>query len=105
MKNTQTITIHYEESEKEVILNYAPADSTWVNCNTLLKDFPSGCLVEGKHKFLQTQFILDNTESCKLIVFDVKKEFVSIKTHNHTGDAPFSFLISDHYVVLLPDNN
>ena len=103
MKNTKTITIHYEESDEKVVtLAYAPVESTWVNCHELFQKFPNGCLVERKHKFLQTQFILDNTESCKLVVFDVKKGFVTVKSHSHIGDAPFSFLISDHYVVLLP---
>ena len=104
MKSTRIITIHYEKSEDVLTLGYAPVSATWVSCQTLFQEFPAGCLIERKHKFLQTQIILDNTPDCLLIVFDVGKEFVTVKPHKNLGDAPMSFLTSDHYVVLLPAN-
>ena len=104
MKNKRTIKLNFEESEQIVNLEYIHIDATWVDCKTLLQAHPNALLIECKHKFLQTQFALNDTDPCKLLVFDKDRKYVATKTNYHKGTAPFSFLISEQYVLILPIN-
>ena len=91
------------ENEPERKLPLVPAKKTWVEVKAVLQKYPGGCLVERKHPFLQTQFILDGSDDCLLISFDGNGKYAGTKAFRNKTAAPFSYLISDPYVVVVPD--
>jgi len=83
-------------------LNLIPSEKTWIEVKAVLQKFPDGCLVERKHPFLQTQFILDGAADCLLIGFDKNGKFINARPFYDDYNAPFSYLISEPYVVVAP---
>ena len=61
-----------------------------------------GCLFEKEHSSLQTQFDLTGFDDCQLLCFDEALQFEEIRYYRNYQGAPFSFLISEPYVLLLP---
>lgn len=101
----KTVRLHLKNGEHEVEMNYIPLTSTWVNGNELLNTYKQGCLIERKHRFLQTQLILDYVRPCMIMVFDRIGKFVTVKPIYKTYYSPFSILIQERYILLLPDDS
>ncbi len=101
-KKFKSIRVHLAKSEQTIRCGYLPHKLTWVDGKTLFSEYPGGVLVERKHKFLQTQFILTGAKRCMLFTFDEDKKFVTMKPNLSGNDAPFSYYISEPYVLLLP---
>ncbi len=99
----KTVKIHFAGGEVlEIKLHFIPLNKTWIEIRSVLQKSPNGFLAERKHRFLQTQFILDGTDDCVLIGFDEHGKFVSSKPFYNHKNAPFSYLISDPVVIVLP---
>ena len=106
MKNTTIkLRIHYATGEQIIDLDYIPLESTYVNCTLLMQQFKNGCLIERNHKFLQTQFDLTGAGPCRIMEFNDRKEFVTIKVCANTSGAPMAYLISEPYVIILKESS
>ena len=105
-KSVKSIKVHTDVGSRTLLsCNYIQTNKTWVECKSLLQDYPEGILIERKHKYLQTQFILSGAEPCRLVVFNEGGHFVSVKSYENVSKAPFSFFISEPLVLLLPAIN
>jgi len=76
--------------------------TSWINVAELDQRSGKAFLVVREHKFLQTQFILSSAKSCNLLVFDENGQFVSVRVYVNYTNAPFSILISEPWVLILP---
>jgi len=101
----KTVRLHLENGEHEVEMNYIPLVSTWVDGNELLNTYKQGCLIERRHRYLQTQLILDYVRPCMILVFDRIGKFVTVKPIYKTYYSPFSILIQERYILLLPNDS
>lgn len=90
----------YEQHELEV--GFKKNEKAWVDAVSLLKQYKNGCLVERKHTFLQTQYILSGAKPSMLLEFNDEQQLVSLKTYYDVCDAPISYLVSSTYVLIIP---
>ncbi len=92
MKNSfKTVKIYLKGETQNLSLGYLPNKELNVNGKALLENYQCGCLIEKKHEFIQTQFILKDSGPCLLVIFDMNKEFVTIKPIFENSSAPLSF--------------
>jgi len=99
---TKTIKFHLKESEKTFSIPFFDLEETFLEVRKTIGKYPDGCLLFRKHKFLQTQFILNQAKPFIMLVFDEKGKIVSAKSYAGDTSAPFSFFISDPFVFILP---
>jgi len=61
-----------------------------------------GYLLTKGHASLQTNFDLTGADDCQLLSFDKEFNFVTIRYYKNYRNAPFSYLLSEPYVLILP---
>ncbi len=91
--------------DEEMLCEVLPMMSTSINLKELLhKNKKEPILFEKKHDNLQTLFDLTDVEPSWLLVFDENKEFVTVKPHFRQSKAKFQMLITEPYVLIIPEN-
>ena len=98
----KSVRINFHDDSKTLTFGFHLIFKTYVDVGEVLHDHPDGCLFMRCHKFLQTQLILSDVRSCRLIVFDESGRFVSLKIHDMAVDAPASMFIPEVFTLILP---
>lgn len=102
-KSLKNVLFHLEEENELALgLGYIITKSNWIAVKPLFKSTGNGWLIERKHSYQQTQFILNESASCWLLSFNDSGLLVSKKKYFNSCSAPASFLIPETFVVLLP---
>lgn len=102
-KSFKNAIFHFEkEDDLELNLGYMYTKSNWIAVKPLFKSSGNGWLIERKHPYQQTQFILNESASCWLLSFNDSGLLVSKKKYFNSCSAPASFLIPETFVVILP---
>jgi len=108
MKTTKSqllnkIKINLDSPEWFKDLDYIPLEKNWLEVHPLLKKAKVGLLIERKHKSIQSQLILNETNSCYILSFDKNQNHISTKRHIDMGTkSPISYLIPETFIVILP---
>ncbi len=82
MKQKSFINVRFqleEENEVALLLGYLSTKSNWIAVKPLFKNSGNGWLIERKHPYQQTQFILNKSDSCWLLSFNDRGLLVSKK--------------------------
>ena len=101
-KENKSIKFHFAEGTKDISISFFDVTETFLKVGKIMEEYPAGYLLYRKHKFLQTQFILNQAKPFIMLVFDEKGNFVSAKSYAGDTSAPFSLFISDPFVFILP---
>ena len=96
------IKIHLQDGKIEMQCSYVAMSKASIEVQNFFKEGSKAIIFERKHNFLQTQFILNQIAPCWLVVFDENKIFTTVKPHFYRGEAPFSMIIPEPIVLLLP---
>ena len=104
-KSFKEVAFRHYHSETVLSLGYVPATDSWPHVKTLLESYQNGFLIERRHKSLQTQLILDGTKACHLFQFDENRIFISHKPVVNYHDAPFSMMVYEPFIMILPQRN
>ncbi len=100
------IQFNYEKTNRKITLGNISSNETYYKVSSLQEKYQDfGCFFKFLNSPLQTQFDLTKARDCKLIIFDKDLSFVSLRYYFNHQNAPFSFLISDPYVIILPSDN
>ena len=103
MKNlSKTARIFITDGNHSKPVNYLNNSKTLIDVKKIMSKNPDGCLIKKGHSFVQTQFVLTDTDSCILIYFEDPDLLLGIKVFNSNTKAPVSFFIHQRYVILLP---
>lgn len=103
MQNSiKKISFQTEKGISELELGYHSLNNQYVNLDSLFQQFEQGFLVRPIHKFLQTQYILNEVKGCWILSFDETKTLISVKQYENETCLPNTYLILEEYVVFLP---
>lgn len=83
-------------------LGHHSLNNQFLNVASLFQQFEKGFLVKPCHKFIQTQYFLNEVKGCYILSFDENKTLVSLKKFVNENALPNTYLISDEYVLFLP---
>lgn len=107
MQNSfKRVKLLFNDGDTPVVLGYLPLNCTVVDAKDFLKKFKNGILIEKTHKFLQTQLILTGVGPCQVRVHSENSIYGHLKPcFSNNKDVPFSFLIPEKYIYLLPTDS
>lgn len=98
----RNIQLNFAEGEQKVTVGNLTLKNNYINVLNEERFQERGCLFTKGHASLQTHFDLTGAKDCQLLSFDEKFNFVTIRYYKNYRNAPFSYLISEPYVLILP---
>jgi hypothetical protein len=99
------VKLQFDKGDEQLKVGYIPLAETAVYVKPIVKGLSTGCLLVRRHNYLQTQFIMTGSESCCLMIFDERGEYVSIRHHDGRSSGPFSSFIPELFVLILPQDS
>jgi len=101
----RNIQLNFAEGEKKLTVGNLSLQKNYIHLSETDRFKERGCLLTKEHSSIQTQFDLTGTEDCQLLSFDEQLKFTTVRYYRNHQDAPFSFFITEPYVLVLPDTH
>ena len=101
----RNIQLNFADGEIKLTVGNLILQKNYINILELAHFKKRGCLFTKEHSSLQTQFDLTGAEDCQLLSFDKELKFTTVRYYRNHQGAPFSFLITEPYVLVLPDTH
>ena len=101
----RNIQLNFEDGEIKLTVGNLILQKNYINILETERFKKRGCLFTKEHSALQTQFDLTGAEDCQLLSFDKELQFTAVRYYRNHQNAPFSFLITEPYVLVLPDTH
>lgn len=101
----RNIQLNFAEGEKKLTVGYLSLHKNYIHLSETDRFKERVCLFTKEHSSLQTQFDLTGTKDCQLLCFDKELKFISVRYYRKHQNAPFSFLITEPYVLVLTDTH
>jgi len=99
---TKFLKFNYKRGSETLTFDFRDIHKSFVDVDILFNDFPGGWFLMLRNKFVQTQFIFDGSNSCRLLLFDEYGKFVSTKAYEGINNATASMFIQELFVLILP---
>ena len=101
----RNIQLNFADGEKKLTVGNLTLQKNYINILEEERFKVRGCLFTKEQNTLQTQFDLTGAEDCQLLTFDDDLQFETVRYYRNHQDAPFSFFITEPYVLILPDTH
>ncbi len=95
------LCIHLSDRKMEISCLEQEMKTAIVEVKLLQNQNYKAILLSREHQGLQTQISLTQAKSCWLLTFDENRNFVTVIPHFYQGDAAFSIMIPEPFILLL----
>lgn len=96
------IQLNFTHAQKQLAVGHVNLQSPYIHLSEIEDIKEKGCLFTKAHTHIQTHFDFTGTTDCTLMCFNKKMEFITVRYYRNHQNAPFSFLISETYILVLP---
>lgn len=106
MKTTiKTIQLNYENQKENLEVEEIQLTKRHISISDIESSSLKALLLIKNHHYTDTQVDLTGATDCPIVSFNKELEYVGIRFYKNHQNAPFSYLITEPYLLIILNNS